>query len=119
MGHITDVARHGKDLSEDRRWYVYALCDPRDDSVRYVGQTVDRDRRYAEHVSGQLPHYGGPKENHPVRKWICPRTVQYRSRVAFTVISYAEIETIRASAVYRRRHARASGRAGSEPSLDR
>lgn len=191
------MARRGKDLREDRRWYVYALCDPRDDSVRYVGQTVDHDRRYAEHVSGQLPHYGGPKQDHPVRKWIrslqaidenprmrilavvssqkdaylkesefrrqhkrtaingrawwtpippdhvalavafrllhvgraeflaiCemlgirPRTVQYRSMVAFTIISHAEIETIRTSAVYRRRHARASGWAGPEPSPD-
>jgi predicted GIY-YIG superfamily endonuclease len=57
--------------SFDRKiWYVYALCDPLDDTVRYVGQTTDHHRRYAEHLSGRLPHYGGPKQNHPVRGWI-------------------------------------------------
>ena len=30
-------------------WYVYLIIDPRDDSVRYVGQTRDPEERYRAH----------------------------------------------------------------------
>lgn len=31
-------------------WYIYALVDPRDDAVRYVGATTNPKKRYAEHM---------------------------------------------------------------------
>lgn len=31
--------------------YIYALVDPRDNTIRYVGQTDDTKRRYSEHVN--------------------------------------------------------------------
>lgn len=31
--------------------YIYALVDPRDNTIRYVGQTDDMKRRYSQHVS--------------------------------------------------------------------
>lgn len=30
--------------------YIYALCDPRDDRVRYIGKTDNPDRRYKAHL---------------------------------------------------------------------
>ena len=30
--------------------YIYALCDPRDDSIRYVGRTVNLKDRYKNHL---------------------------------------------------------------------
>lgn len=39
--------------------HIYALIDPRDDAVRYVGQTGNLERRFAAHISeATVPRYG-------------------------------------------------------------
>lgn len=32
--------------------YLYAIMDPRDDTVLYIGQTYDLSKRYKEHLRG-------------------------------------------------------------------
>lgn len=41
---------------------VYVLCDPRDGSIRYVGQTKDMRVRYTRHIAN--------KSASPVSDWI-------------------------------------------------
>jgi len=43
--------------------YIYCLKDPRDLSVRYVGKTVDLERRYCDHMRNNDP-------NKAKRDWI-------------------------------------------------
>lgn len=42
--------------------YVYALIDPRNDRVRYIGCTRDPARRYQRHCNSA--------DNQPVREWV-------------------------------------------------
>ncbi len=34
-----------------RAWSIYALVDPRDQAVRYIGQTTNPESRYQQHIS--------------------------------------------------------------------
>ena len=39
-------------MTDDRReWYIYVLRDPRNDEVRYVGFTIDVQKRWRKHIS--------------------------------------------------------------------
>lgn len=40
----------GFTMPDNRPWYIYALTDPRDDAVRYVGWTLRPKKRLIEHV---------------------------------------------------------------------
>jgi group I intron endonuclease len=44
--------------------YIYGLVDPRTDEIRYIGQTLDLDRRFKEHVGGRVV------KNTPKHNWI-------------------------------------------------
>ena len=37
-------------LMENRKWFIYALIDPRDGAIRYVGWTIDLKRRLRDHT---------------------------------------------------------------------
>lgn len=45
---------------------IYALTDPRDGAVRYIGKAVDAAKRYAQHIGRSR----GPRP-FPVHRWIC------------------------------------------------
>lgn len=41
-------------LARSGTFYIYALIDPRDRAVRYVGCTVDPKKRYYAHLAAQM-----------------------------------------------------------------
>lgn len=49
----------------DASWVVYELIDPRDGACRYVGQTIDADRRRREHAAAR-PIY---QQNNQLHAW--------------------------------------------------
>jgi hypothetical protein len=54
-------------LKPDRQWFVYTLSDPRDGAIRYVGWTVDIERRLHLHIWHSTRRY----ERHRYKaKWI-------------------------------------------------
>lgn len=48
MLHLRDYQQH--DLEALRKWHIYILKDPRDQSVRYVGWTKDPKMRMTKHL---------------------------------------------------------------------
>lgn len=46
--------------------YVYGLCEPETDNVRYIGSSVNPKERYHGHLSASRLYGSSPKE-----KWIC------------------------------------------------
>ena len=50
-------------MKKEQTFTIYALIDPRDDSIRYIGMTHNPDQRLKEHLRGR----GG---NSPKRIWI-------------------------------------------------
>jgi hypothetical protein len=49
---------------EEGKYKIYALVDPRDEQVRYIGQSISPERRYKDHI--MLRTYGIPAKD----KWI-------------------------------------------------
>jgi predicted GIY-YIG superfamily endonuclease len=50
-------------MAKERGYTIYALIDPRDSSIRYIGITDNPDQRLKEHLRGR----GG---NPPKRNWV-------------------------------------------------
>src|SRR5260370_18737051 len=50
-------------MTKERGYTIYALIDPRDSSIRYIGITDNPDQRLKEHLRGR----GG---NPPKRNWV-------------------------------------------------
>src|SRR5215470_16651099 len=50
-------------MMKERTYTIYALIDPRDNSIRYIGKTYDPDKRKEEHLRGG-------DGNVPKREWI-------------------------------------------------
>src|SRR3990167_10832280 len=48
----TDPIRRHSIMAKDVV-YIYALCDPRDDAIRYVGRTVNLKDRYRNHLKAK------------------------------------------------------------------
>jgi hypothetical protein len=46
------------------RWFIYALIDPRDNAVRYVGQTNEPSNRFSQHITAK------PEINLAKHQWI-------------------------------------------------
>jgi hypothetical protein len=46
------------------RWFIYALVDPRDNAVRYVGQTNEPSNRFSQHTTAK------PMTNLAKHEWI-------------------------------------------------
>lgn len=38
--------------------YIYALIDPRDDVIRYIGKSIDPDYRYVQHMNEKVSNKG-------------------------------------------------------------
>jgi predicted GIY-YIG superfamily endonuclease len=50
-------------MAKEHTYIIYALIDPRDSSIRYIGITDNPDQRLKEHLRGR----GG---NPPKREWV-------------------------------------------------
>lgn len=50
-------------MAKERGYTIYALIDPRDNSIRYIGITNNPDQRLDEHLSGR-------GNNPPKREWV-------------------------------------------------
>lgn len=57
--YTADEIINGDWSDYDLNTYIYALIDPRDNQVRYIGQTRNLDKRLTQHVRSPLPSLFG------------------------------------------------------------
>ncbi len=70
--------------------YIYALIDPRDLEVRYVGKTNNLKERYRDHVSAQPRYLQNPDKK---KKWILELRVLDLKPIIQSLIHCSEIES--------------------------
>src|SRR5665213_810766 len=66
-------------MEKDKTFLIYALCDPDDDSIQYIGQTCNIKTRYANHIRD-----GGKKVL--AKRWV----IKLKSKGKFPTIKIIE-----------------------------